>query len=243
MKPREEWFVQTHGAAQVELRGGPLELALFVGGKPLVYDAADCEGSVGRFTALLPEPPSLPMVQAVELNALNGFESETSLSQQIVPLLALLPDGQYRLALTQTAGCYHLDWDVTPCKEDLDLSRGYYPLGQHYERVKWLVPTQLDDQLKDERLNFYLNKIDGGARPALITIGHKDHDAWFILDGHHKLMASYCCGVQLPTLLIEFQALSAIPVENARSILRGVAYTAGDYLRWKSQCESAASGS
>lgn len=230
----EEWFEQNRGAGVLQLRGGELELALFVGRRPFVYDAADCEGSVGRFTALLAVPALPSSVRSVELNAQNGFENTTSLSQQIAPLLELLPPGCYRLALVETASCRLIDWDDYGIGNP-GSAACYYPLGDNYERVKWLVCTQLGSVLQDERINFYLSEIERGAHPSLIVLGSKDHDAWFVLDGHHKMMASWCCGVRPRALLIEFQTLPPIAPEEASEILRDVESATRSYLKWKTR--------
>ncbi|BCM90395.1 hypothetical protein IAD21_02247 [Abditibacteriota bacterium] len=125
---REEIFEQTDGLGVLELRGGELELALFVNGEPLAYDAADCAGSVGRFTVLLPDSSTVLDTQAVELNAQRGFQGRELLSKQIAPLLKLLPDGYYHLALTETTGCWLVDWDTFGNESHLP-STWYYPLG------------------------------------------------------------------------------------------------------------------
>ena len=98
MKTRSEHFTQTAGAGQLEVRGGPLESALFVGGAPLIFDAADCSGSIGRFTVLLGE--TRPELDAqIEAAAASGFASDAPLFEQIAPLLKLLPNGEYDLTL------------------------------------------------------------------------------------------------------------------------------------------------
>lgn len=233
---REEAFLQTRGTGILELRGGELEVALFVAGKPFVYDANDCTGSVCRFTTLLPEPPELVRVRCIELNAQQGFEEAAPLKQQIASLLDLLPNGLYRLAVVETTGCWSVDWSnyvlQKPCP-----TIGYYPLGNNYERVKWLIPTQLEEALADERINFYLREIERGAHPALIVLGSKNHDAWFVLDGHHKLMASYCCGVRPRALLIEFEKLPRVSSAQASEILQDTSSEARSYLKTKKQRE------
>ncbi|RYG71028.1 hypothetical protein EON80_06040 [bacterium] len=216
----EEWQ-QTQGKGHLELRGGDLEIALFVGGVPLIYDAADCEGSVGRFTALLACSPPLGTAEAIGVAAAGGFSHPKRLWRQIESLLRVFPNGRYQLTLEQLPS--YKSYSSTDCHREPGLDEdtlpgtlGYYPYPDFDPVLLW---TQPESSLDDETVNRYMALIDSGHLPALITVGAVGHDARFILDGHHKQFAYWHCGVKPLTLHIEFQEIAPISIEQAREVL------------------------
>ncbi|RYX85620.1 hypothetical protein EON83_04580 [bacterium] len=238
MIPREEIFEQFNGLGLLEIRGNGLETVLLFEGKPLVYDAADCAGSVGRFTVLLPSAQNLTAQLKIERAAGQGFSDETPLSEQIAPLLHLLPNGSYRLSLEDSIHQGMLDWDGWQWQDEARMVsvKGYYPDWYDYEPEGMFVATQSDSLLSDDRINFYLGEIENGARPALIVLGVKNHHASFILDGHHKLMAYYCCGIKPRFLRIEFAHEKKWSAQEAREVLGDITWDdVPFYLQWKSK--------
>lgn len=237
---REEWQ-QNQGEGVLEVRGGEMEIALFVNGAPLIYDDADCAGSVGRFTAFLAVDNPLNTVSSIEEAAAHGFVDAAPLHRQIAPLLQLLPNGQYLLTLEQVPPGYSSpvlsDYYFGPNWKEGEQTDAiwYYP---DYGYSTWkpvLLWTQPESSLRDDTINKYLSLIEQGERPALITIGAKDHAARFILDGHHKLFAYWCCGVRPHTLHIEFSSLVPVPWKLANNIVGNVPHAFKSYLEWKSR--------
>lgn len=230
---REELFEQTDGLGLLELRGSGLEIVLFLNDKPLIYDAADCEGSVGRFTILLSHESNSPLTSLVESAAERGFEDESPLSEQVALLLELLPVGTYRLTLEEISTQQILDWEGRENQKPAPIL-GYYPYGQIYEQVETFVTTQPETSLNDERVSFYITQIEAGRHPALIVLGAKEQDTAFIIDGHHKLFAYWCCGVKPRFLRIECGWRKMISHFLAEQTLQEIGWQgASSYLRRK----------
>ena len=215
---KRELWTQTEGEAKLEVRGGALEIALFVEGAPLIFDAADCAGSVGRFTVLLEETrPTI--ARQIETAAASGFAADAPLSQQIAPLLKLLPNGRYSLTLApMRQGSLQYAFDDYQHNET---SLWYLPYAHlpGYQIADVYLGTQPESSLRDATINRYLAAIDSGERPALIALGAKNHVARFILDGHHKLMAYWCCGIEPIVLNIEAEKMVPISYEQAAQLL------------------------
>lgn len=233
MNARHEVFEQTGGEGKLEVRGGDLEIALWLDGAPLIYDAADCAGSVGRFTCLLDN--ARPEIAAtIERAAASGFAEEAPLSQQIEPLLRLLPNGKYRLELAPMRAA-----SLTYAFDDYFDSgfQCYYPYAHlpGYVLADVYLGTQPESSLSDNRVNEYLEILERGGRPSLISLGAREREARFILDGHHKLMAYWCCGVRPVVLHIEAERMTPIPYDLARQTLAHSSATdLRSYLRAKS---------
>lgn len=241
----EEWQ-QTQGKCVLEVRGGELEIAFFLNGAPFVYDAADCEGSIGRYVAFLPYSKRLEAATLIAQSAASGFCDDSPLHQQIVPLLDLLPISQYRLTLEQMPSGYGYssassdEYDFGPdWKEGAQTDAiWYYPDFNEHMQLPVLTWTQPESSLDDETINKYLTLIECGERPAMITIGAKKHATRFILDGHHKLFAYWCCGIRPHTLHIEFSQIKPVPFETAQETVGNLKGAFKNYLEWKSKHSS-----
>ena len=230
---RREKFIQSQGENKLEVRGGPLEVALFVGGTPLIYDAADCEGSIGRFTVML-EDVHPQITSHIETAAASGFDDAALLSAQIAPLLKLLANGEYTLTLaSMREGSLQYAFDDYQYDET---SLWYIPYAHlpGYQIADVYLGTQPESSLRDKVVNRYPDSIDKGIRPALITLGAKNHVARFVLDGHHKWFAYWCCGVMPTVLHIEAEHLTPIPASEAEQLLANSKRDdISSYLRWK----------
>ena len=230
---RQEKFIQSQGENKLEMRGGPLEIALFVGGAPLIYDAADCAGSIGRFTVRL-ENVHPQITAQIETAAASGFADAASLSEQIAPLLKLLTNGEYTLTLApMREGSLQYAFDDYQYDET---SLWYIPYAHlpGYQMADVYLGTQPESSLRDGVVNRYLDLIDKGIRPALITLGAQNHVARFVLDGHHKWFAYWCCGVTPAILHIEAEHLTPILASEAEQLLANSKRDdIPSYLRWK----------
>lgn len=218
---RKETFDQTNGLAMLELRGESFELAVFLHGEPLLYDASDCMGSVGRFMVLLPSTQSLSAQMQIEANAKLGFSLDEPLQDQLSPLLQLLPNGSYRLLLEEIEQYEVLDWSYGS-RSETGWVMGYYA-EYNYADSQALLTTQPSSNLSDERVNFYIAQIESGVRPALIGLSSKLlSEATFVIDGRHKLQAYVRTGVAPHVLRIEFEQTTSISNDLAHQILKDV---------------------
>ena len=215
---RQEKFIQSQGENKLEMRRGPLEIALFIEGTPLIYDAADCAGSIGRFTVML-EDVHPQITTQIETAAASGFVDLAPSSEQIAPLMRLLTNGEYTLTLaSMREGSLQYAFDDYQYNET---SLWYIPYADlpGYQIADVYLGTQSESSLRDEVVNRYLDLIDIGIRPALITLGAKNHVARFVLDGHHKWFAYWCCGVTPVVLHIEAEQFTPVLTSEAGQLL------------------------
>jgi hypothetical protein len=232
LSPRPERFTQTNGKSILELRGSGLEIGLWVAGAPLVFDAADCGGSVGRFTILLDGQSRPEMDAQIARDAAQGFSASKSLAAAVRPLLDLMPNGHYDLSLqTLRYGAGRgglVDWhdhQLTP--------RG----GKAWTFADGpvLIFTQPYDLLDDETILNYVDAIEGGAQPAAIVWTARGETAQFVLDGHHKFAAYWLLKRHAPMLLIESEPTQAVSLAQARALMPESEYP--EYVRYKGLME------
>lgn len=232
LAPRSERFTQTNGKGILELRGGELEIGLWVGGAPLIFDAADCDGSIGRFTLLLDGEPRPEMDAQIARDAAQGFSASKSLADAVRPLLDLMPNGDYNLSvqtLRYGAGNSQVtDWDAHQ-----KFSRG---------RRAWIYPdtvvlifTHPYDSLDDETILNYADAIERGQQPTAIVWAPRGQTTQFVLDGHHKFAAYWLLKRDTPMLLIESKPTQPTSLAQARDMMQE--FSPPNYLRHKEWTE------
>jgi hypothetical protein len=232
LPPRLEQFTQTNGKGILELRGSGMEIGLWVAGAPLVFDAADCGGSIGRFTILL-SGESRPEIDAqIARAAAQGFSASKSLVDAVRPLLDLMPNGNYDLSLqTLRYGAGEgglVDWhdhQMTP-------SGGKAWI---YADGPVLIFTQPYDLLDDETILNYAYAIERGAQPAAIVWTARGETAQFVLDGHHKFAAYWILKRDPPMLVIESEPTQTVSLAQARALMSESEYP--EYVRYKEVME------
>ena len=232
LPPRPERFTQTNGKGILELRGSGLEIGLWVAGLPLVFDAADCGGSVGRFTILL-NGAARPEIDAqIARDAAQGFSAARSLADAVRPLLDLMPNANYDLSLqTLRYGAGRgglVDW------HDHQMN----PRGGKawvFADGPVLIFTQPYDSLDDETILNYAYAIESGAQPAAIVWTARSETAQFVLDGHHKFAAYWLLKRDAAMLLIESEPTQAVSLAQARALMPESEYP--EYVRYKELME------
>lgn len=230
--PRSERFTQTNGKGVLELRGGELEIGLWVGGAPLVFDAADCDGSIGRFTLLLHGEPRPEIDAQIARDAAQGFSGSKSLAEAVRPLLDLMPNGDYDLSL-QTLRYGAGESQVTTWEDHQMSPRG--GKAWIYPDNLVLIFTQPYDSLDEETILNYAYAIERGQQPAAIVWTAHGQTAQFVLDGHHKFAAYWLLQRDTPMLLIESEPTQPVSLEQARSLVQESKQP--NYLRHKDWTE------
>ncbi len=230
--PRSERFTQTNGRGVLELRGGDLEIGLWVGGAPLVFDAADGGPSLGRFTILLDGKPRPEIDAQIAREAAQGFTDAKSLAEALRPLLDLMPNGEYELSL-QTLRYGASDYQVTDWDAHQKFSRGRRASIYPYDLV--LIFTQPYDSLDEETILNYAAAIEAGQQPTAIVWTARDQTTHFVLDGHHKFAAYWLLQRDTPMLLIESELTQPVSFAQARGLVPESAQP--NYLRDKEWTE------
>jgi hypothetical protein len=187
----------------LDLRGDDLCLQLMVRGATgalvWMYDG----GSTGRYFAWThPLDEAARLVEALERTA------DDPRPDRAAAWLACLCPGRYALAWSDPG-------------DAPDIHRGPSPgsLSWYGDECR-IVETQA--RIDPARVDAWADRIAGGARPTIVTLGLDEHMDRFLLDGHHRRRAYHRLGVAAPELRIV--RLDAPPVDrgDARAMLREV---------------------
>lgn len=192
------------GAARLVLRVGDADLALLHDEEPVVVAWED---------------PTAPGFQTVlrahdladlDLAAGTLDLADATVREALRPLLAGLPDGRYRVDITDTP--------------DVANDRALRPEAPTPGRVvDWagllhlptdeaaLVGTVPRDLVDDARVDALVAAIRGGALPAVVALTAEDLDISFVVAGHAAMEAWRRLG--RPPLLITLEALDAPALE------------------------------
>lgn len=183
---------------------------ILLNGKPLVQATLPvcptCSGLLAAGYGI--ENISCAEVEQVRQTVNGGFTDIRAAAEQLSPLLGLLSDGYYVLADVPhypTDGEGRFFYDVPN-----ELTSMYAACDSFYDHElitsvnsfpAYLYPTQSDELLNDERVQYYVDEFRCGKKPHGIAY----HEAGFIsalLDGHHKAAAAAQLGIPLNYLTI-----------------------------------------
>jgi len=174
-----EIYELLNGSGQITLRGDSNERGILFEGKPISFNWADCQGSIGQY--LIRGMKYEEYQESLEKirNFVNYEENiDAPLSVVLHDLLQLFTDGQYLLKE------YLLDEDYEYLAYDASLKpHNYYP----YKFT--LVGTQPEKYLNKKRVDEYIALIKSGVMPRVIVASVYDDGTFYVLDGHHKLEA------------------------------------------------------
>ena len=204
MKRTEDYFLEG-GYGSIDLKGNDFDCIIYFHGKPYALNWCDCSGSVGQILVRSGIKGYKKDLRQVRHIVENGLHQEQAISDQIYPILQLFKYGEFRLT-NYTAE----DWDVSDTK--LASQVEYYPFGETY------VPTQSLVTLDRNTVDKYIEKIENGRRPLVVTASVEDGWCEFIIDGHHKIKAYQELKLAPNILCIEKKS-SQIELEEALSIL------------------------
>jgi hypothetical protein len=180
---RQETFHLDSGTGRIAVRGDAVACGLYINGEPLTLHWNDNAGSIGQAFSHLGEWSYAEAGDSYERLVEHGPSPDTPLAAQFRSLLDHFPPGDYHLAISQTqAGDEWLDWysAVQPIRTIGD----YYP----WEGTT-LVPSQPEDRLDQDRILHFMERIEAGERPLMVTATVEGAWCEYVLDGHHKYMA------------------------------------------------------
>ena len=188
MSEQTEIFDLATGHSLIDVRGGGFDSALSVGGRPIVFNWCDCEGSVGQYLARAGRIDCEKELRSLRHTLDGNWLPDVPISSQIYPFLELFVPGHYRLRRVESCP----DCDTTEFDAAWDFARShdsFYPFGTT------LVFTQSTDSLDHNRVAHYVERIRCGHRPIALTATAAEGWCEFVLDGHHKLTAYKMAGV------------------------------------------------
>lgn len=218
-----------NGRGLLEVRGDGGEVALLVEGKPVALNWYDNQGSIGQHLVYTGHDDGNACWQQIATLVEGDIDPLQPLAEQVEPLLTLFRSGLYRLVYTPSAnardtgtverpGNSRATWQLT----------GYYPFDGAN-----LVCTQPQWLLDPERVAYFRDSIQTGARPVVLTISAVGAICEFVIDGHHKL-AAYAYE-RVPPSVLAFVVEEAAPLtldEGLGCLPDGHALTQ-EYRRYK----------
>src|SRR5262249_45944353 len=146
-------------------------------------------GSIGKDYSHLDEWSYKGSERTYEQLVEQGPSPDIPLADQFRSLLRHFPSGAYRLTLDQIPpGVGWLDWDIS--YQPLRSIVNYYPWSYPGDG-KALVPSQPEDRLDADRILHFMERIEAGERPLMVTATVEKAWCEFVLDGHHKAMAYF----------------------------------------------------
>ena len=183
---------------------------LLLNEKPLVQATlpvcSTCSGLLAAGYGI--ENISCAEVEQVRQTVNGEFTDIRAAAEQLSPLLGLLSDGYYVLAdvphyPTDGEGRFFYDIpnELTSMQATCDCCYDHEFLTAVNSFPAYLYPTQSDELLNDERVQYYVDEFRCGKKPHGIAY----HEAGFIsalLDGHHKAAAAAQLGIPLNCLTI-----------------------------------------
>ncbi|QDQ29079.1 hypothetical protein FNU76_23515 [Chitinimonas arctica] len=209
---RSETIDITGSQCFLGVRGGDFEAALIVNGQIAVYHWCDCAGSVGQNLVRSVATSTLASVQRFRKSVESEIPPQSTLASHFSEILLLLETGQYLLVLE----------DIPSDSYVVEIALAEIPLLEvtnFYPGFGAMVATQFEPSMSSKRVEEYVQAIEAGIRPTVITLSSKGAWSEFILDGHHKLKAYRASNVQIRRLAITRLDSPQLPLEQAMSFL------------------------
>ena len=212
--------VTTNGPLSLTLRGNnfPQELHLALNKKPIYLIGNTCGTCSAIFERI--QNNELPLSSNQVGQKLE--QGLNSIPQNIVETVnQLLPKGQYIIGLLETIASMERPRSR---REHANFCRADYFWLQHLGRQDWtfkneiILPIYQEKLLDEERISYYTQAIENGARPTALAFSIFDirvpmggsYFEWtlahFLLDGHHKVMAA--SRIKKPISILSFLLLN-----------------------------------
>lgn len=182
------------GLGVVDFDAGPERVTLRLAGDPIARDGHDGGGSIMWLASrIAPQPDDEPLhrpeawAEPAEWDVLRQWlrhvEPEDDPVGPLRPLLELLAPGRYEIWLG-TIPDVHVR-AVRTGRESTWYADSSIPSSGHT-----VIPTHHWPPPDKEAVAAYRNRVaDERARPALVLVTHPESEAYYLLDGHHKLAA------------------------------------------------------
>jgi hypothetical protein len=184
----------TDGLGVVDFDAAPDRVTLKLAGDPIARDEHDGGGSIMWLASrLAPQPDDEPLhrpeawAEPEDWEALRGWvrhvEPDDDPTGPLRPLLGLLAPGKYGIGLG-TIPNVHVR-AVKPGKQARWYADSSLPFFGHT-----VIPTHHWPPPDKAAVEAYRRRmVDERAQPALILVTHPESEAYYLLDGHHKLAA------------------------------------------------------
>lgn len=208
---KEEFFELESGQGLLEVRGNDFESGLRFEGNPVAFMWCDCQGSLAQYLVRSRNKEGISnYIKQLRYVTEGRLNLEIPLYAQVFPLLQLFNNGHYKVIYR------HLD----VAHEIIDYSNNFLFIKdcQHfYPYGDVIITTQSNDLLSQERVNYFVNQIKSGIKPVLLLASVRNGWGYFLLDGHHKLMAYRELSIPPMLLIIEKQEESSLTLAEGES--------------------------
>jgi hypothetical protein len=209
--------LENYERREVEITGGKNIINIITDGfsNALVIERAvavnwpDCRGSIGEYYSVSDNGYEKQKELTENLNNVLISGSDEEIFAAISKFLELFSNGVYDITLSRfdpesTLICHDKSmvysdnvktWERFTCN--------YY--NSNYDDV--FLFSRSYESIDQNRVSYYVNLIKHGGRPKMILYNHDYRDdgslsSYYILDGHHKLLAYEKAGLPVPVIYI-----------------------------------------
>lgn len=178
-----EDYVLTEGRSLIDVRNGPVAGALLIDGIPVALHWPDEQGSIAEYLLRAGAVNFEERLDSLRAVVERDLQKHLPISAQIKAFLELFVPSSYRLSYYERCG---EDWTFVEFDSTWRFETyhsGFYPFDFTF------LLTQPTDSLDKKRIEHYVEMIQSGKRPKLLTASSSWSSVFYVLDGHHKLAA------------------------------------------------------
>lgn len=163
--------------------------------KPVAINWLDDMGSIGEYYAVSSYSEALRQELTRELNEVLISGPNSAVLESMERFLKLFENGLYSLYLNDVEPYAISDIIFHGDSKKIDYNKNSFAANfSNYNEGVIYLATRSEDSIDQDRVYFYEAMIRKGARPkAIVYIHYLDDDShscnYYILDGHHKLLA------------------------------------------------------
>ncbi|WP_018343455.1 hypothetical protein [Cytophaga aurantiaca] len=194
----------------IELRGSFQDAALYLNKEPIQYTWFAEIGSTWRFHIAKGLPPGTIKENLENQERVKkGILTEEDFYAIVDYYKQFLARGEYEFGYYKLHK--HHDWINIPKNDE-------FKHFDYYGGCPDLIPTQ--NNIKESWVEFYIEQIKEGTKPAIIILQNEESCLNFILDGHHKFLAYRKANAEPHALIITKLNKSNLSVTEALDLAK-----------------------
>jgi hypothetical protein len=177
---RTEIYQLSDGMGIFDMKGDG-ENILYYNQQPFAVEWFNNQGSIEKYLARANKSTQINrQLESMRFFAEEGIPDYVELNSAIYPLIALCTNGTYELFYPFEDTSFGLD-----LIEDDENIKLFYPTSMT------LICLQKKEDLQEERINYFEERIAKGKRPVIFVFGFYEAGDKYIIDGHHKAIAYF----------------------------------------------------
>lgn len=205
----------TNGQGVIDIISDDFVTALMIE-KAVAANWPDCAGSIGEYYAVSREKYTRQQELTANLNQTLVSGTDSEVLAAVTVFLDLFANGKYRVLIGGI--------DIHSAEIANDLPTTYHELARDDEKFTYnfydygygqtILFSRSLGTIDEARVDHYTEMIKNGGRPKIVLFTKSDNDNYFVIDGHHKLLAYQNLGITAPAVYID-------NLENRESLPKG----------------------